>query len=866
MFDPHAEPGLLIDNMVAVIKDGHHTDPRQATGDISSDGLLGMFGEFSDPEPDPLDPLEGLESDEDEQQYDYSLVPHGDNLAEYLEESELQHLALDLQKQYKEDKESRASWEQTAADGMELLGLEIKKAKDEPFKGASSVIDPVITEAIIKFQSNAVQEIFGSDGPVEVKIWGKPDDIKRERATRKKDYMNHVLTTVIDDYREETEKLLWDLAYCGSAFRKIYPNTETKEPEAQYFPAERVIIPYNYPNLWKAPRYSCIINLDDTELHRLQKTGVYRDAELGHASMEELSEVQSAKDEITKSDRPVTAQAESRTIIEMYCRLNLPHFDEEDAIASPYIVTFEDQTSKVLAIRRNWKEGDEKRRPLHWMVQYTFIPGPGSYGFGYIHLIGNLAKASSSMLRLLMDSGVMSSFSGGLVQGLRTKDGVIRVRPNEYQNCEVAGLPLNQAVFPMPAKEPSQVLAVLRDGVKADAKNIASIADPDIAANGEVPVGTIIALLQEKQKVMTAIQARLHRSLKKEFAILDRVIQQQLSDSVGGEEDKEYPYEVMGGARIIKLADFKDTLTCQPVSDPNMSTFSLQFLKLKYALEISAQAPGVYDLPKLHKAVLNFLNVKDVDEIIPDKEHIPVRDPRSEVSALLQGEPIKAFPWQDHQAHFSTLMSFINDPMMKQQLGGMPQGSQIFNAANAAIAERMAYIYSQKIEKELGITLPPLGEPIPPEIEMSLSGAIAQAASRVAQNDAQQAAQQAAQQQAQDPLTQIQRGELEVKKFTAQANAQAKQAEIVAKAKADFEDQQTKRMKIQNDANVALQKTQGELQWIQSELQKINAAGPMTQAQVQEMLAKVTKTRAETALILQEIAQMKAGGSDGTIQ
>lgn len=863
MIDPHEGAGQFLDQLVELAKDASGPDHNPPSGDQLSPGFLG--GIFAE-EVVEVDPLEEMFESDEEEVVDYSLVEHGANLAEYLEERDLQSLAHSLQDLYKDDKQSRSGWESAAADGMELLGLEIKPRKDEPFKGASGVIDPVITEAIIKFQSNAVQEIFGTDGPVDVKIWGKIDDVKRERAIRKKDYMNHVLTTVIDDYREETEKLLWDLAYCGSAFRKIYPNTETGEPEAQYYPAERVIIPYNYPNLWKAPRYSCIVDLDDMELKRLQQTGVYRDIAMGSPTMEALNEVQTAKDEITKQDRPVGSPT-SRIIVEMYCRLNLVHFDDPDGIASPYIVTFEEGTGRVLAIRRNWKETDPKKRATHWMVQYTFIPGPGSYGFGYIHLIGNLAKASTSMLRLLMDAGVLSTFVGGLAEGLRTKDGVIRPKLGEFVNCDIAGGTIGDHLFPLPYKEPSQTLAVLRDGVKADAKVLASIADPEIAANGEVPVGTIIALLQEKQKVMTAIQARLHRALKKEFAILDRVISDQLSDAVENDEEKEYPYEVVGGERFVKLADFRDTLTCQPVSDPNMATFSLQFLKHKYALEISAQAPGIYNLPKLHKTLLNFLNIKDVDELIPDKDaNIPVRDPRSEVAALLMGEPVKAFPWQDHKSHASVISSFLQDPQMKQQLSQMPQGNQIFASANAALAERMAYIYSRQIEEELGVPLPPLDEPMPPEIEISLSGAMAEAERRRAEKAQQAAAQQKAQQEAQDPLNIIQKKDLEIKQFAAQSNAELRKQEIAATAQAKAEAEQTKRMKIQSDMAANAKESANELAWVQMELQKFTNENPLLQAQIQEALAKITKVRADTALVLQQIADMKSGGNDGTIQ
>lgn len=835
------------------------------------------------------------DEEQEEAEPDYSAVPHEANLAEFMSEEELQRIANDLAQKFRADQESRSEWEKTGKDGLELLGLEIKPPRDEVFKGATAVVDPVITEAIVRFQSNAIQEIFPAEGPVDVKIRGKVTDQKREAAQRKKDFMNHTLVTVMDDYREETEKLLWDLGYCGAAFRKIYNDPETLEAVGKYLPAEKVIIPYGYGNLWKAPRYSCIIDLDPNELKRLQISGFYRDINLGPAKRIERGVFEEAKDQITK-EFPSDQSSDGYQLVEMYCQLRLHKFEPrvpddagnmveapEDGIASPYIVTFDKDTNKVLSIYRNWAEGDERRKPTHWIVQYSYITGPGSYGFGIIHLIGNLAKGATGILRNLIDSGVLSTLASWFSTGVRQKDGTISVRPGSVVNLDVAATgKLSEALMRIEFPQPSQVLAGVRQEMKQDARQLASITDTEIgsAQGGEIPVGTMLAMLERSLKVMSAVQARLHRSLRKEFLLLDRVIKRQLHELVEKKreedslkslqengmmppeqdiEELEYPYDVVGGERTIKLADFMDTLASEPVSDPTMATFAQRVIQYQAVLNLSQQAPQVYDLPKLHREFVRFIGVKEADDIVPDKKYIPHMDASSENSMLIMGSPVKAYPWQDHASHIATHIAFVQDPKRKADVGQMPQGQQIMAAATAHIAEHIAYESRREVERELGFPLPPLGDPLSPEIEIRLSAAIAEAYKRVFELHKREAELQQREEQAKDPVYQATLRDLEIKEFKAKQDAEIGKAKVQADATAKAEREETERMRIEAQMLNNEKKLENETEWVDLEAEKFDRDQPKVNAEIMLLKAQIAKLMADVA----QMQQPKQESSDG---
>lgn len=772
---------------------------------------------------------------------DYAAIPHDENLAEYLTDDELMPIAQEAQRQFDDDLASRADWEKTCKDGLEFLGLELKPHRSKPFDGATSVVDPIMTEAVVRFQSNAIQEIFPANGPVEQKIWGTVTEEKRKAAERKKNYMNCILVSKMQDYRHETERLLWELAYCGAAFRKTYLDPETQEPVSMFIPAEDVIIPYGYPSLWQAPRYSLIHRYYKDELKRLQLAGFYRECDLPSPAMESRSDFKEAKDKATKE---IPSAIDGRhVVVEMYCRLNLKNFDQEDAPSSPYIVTFEKEACKILSIRRNWAENDPKKKALHSTTQYTFIPGPGSYGFGYIHLLGNLAKADTLMLRMLIDAATCENLPGGFMDGrLRTTEGSVEVQPFEWIKLAFSGEGnLSNALYPFPFKGPSQTLAALRTEIRQTIKELASIADPmNGATNGEIPVGTLLALIEQKLKVMTAVQARLHASLKQEFSILERVIADQLAGLVGNDPNLEYPYDVEGGERTVKLDDFNGKFVSEPVSDPNLATFSQRLAQLQAVMNAAQQAPpGIYDIRALHREFAKLLtNSSTAIQMVPDKSHVPALDPISEVQALMEGKPVKAYPFQDHDAHLSVLMDFVNNPKRKQDVGQMPQGQQILAAAMALAAERIGYIERRRIEEELGAPLPPVGEPLPPEIEIQLSALIAKASRRVFEKDAKEAQQAEIQAQMQDPVLQMQMREIALKEFQAQAKAKNDEDKILVEAAAKDERESTERMRIAQQQQSNADKLRMELMWLRDEMQK-------TQPSIAEMQARTAKILSE---------------------
>ena len=794
-------------------------DPSMAEVDLSSASQAG-----AEPNPLPLLPPE---------------IPHTDNLAKYLSDIERARLVKDLDKQFTDDLATRAEWDSTRAAGIDLLGLTLKGPLSKPFEGACSVTDPVVTEALIRYQSNAILEIFDPNGPVKQKVWGEETKERLEVAERKSKHINYLLISRMNGYREATEKLLWELGFSGAAFRKIYPDPETGLPTPVNFPPEDVVIPYGYSGINTAPRFAVIHRFDHEELRRLQLSGVYLDVP---GMVKPVADVQSTyrdeKDRMAQ-ESPTIMDGRYR-VIEVTCRLNLPGFDDPDGFASPYVVTYEQTNQKLLSIRRNWKESDPFKRSLKHYVQYSWLVGPGSYGYGLIHLVGNLAKAVTLALRGLLDAASLENVSGGLKDSsLRTTEGDVKIRPFEWVNVDVGPTKtLRDSLWQIPAKGPSQVLAGLRTEIRNQIKELCSIADPmNGATNGEIPTGTLLAMIQHKVKTMTAMMARLHSSLREEFSIIERIEKDRLESLIEPDEEDR----LFG----VTPNDFSMQMTSEPVSDLNMSSKMEQIMQLQTLIASAQQAPqGIYDLAEMHRDLASQLvGFQKAQRIVPDRSFVPPMDGPTMIKALMEGSPVRIYPWQDHQSLIAVLMAFLQSPKRAGDLGAMPppQQSSIQAAFMSTVAELVAHVNHKRLSEELGYPLPPLGEPIPAEIMIQHEALNAEAQRRLLDKDKAEAEMAERQKQMEDPVLQMQKAELEIKRATAQANAQndAKKIENEAQAKAAREE--TERMRIAAQAENNRQKLLMEMAWLRDEMRKTNPDIALMNAKVAQILSEIGK-------------------------
>ena len=694
------------------------------------------------------------------------------NLVNFIEEQELQALGSELVAQYEADRESRSDWEETYIKGLDQLGLKIEE-RTAPWAGACGVFHPMLSEAVIRFQSQAIGEIFPASGPVDTKIVGVVDDEKKQQAQRVKSYMNYLLTSEMVEYRTETEKLLFSLPLAGSAFRKVYYDYNLGRPCGIFVPAEDVVVSYGASDLQTCSRATQVMKKNGNEIRKMQVSGFYRDIELPDSSPN-VSDITKKYNEMTGSSENYNND-DRHTLLEMQVDLDLVNFEDDQGIALPYVITIDYPSGTILSIYRNYYEDDPKRlRRMHF-VHYQYLPGVGFYGFGLIHLIGGLSKSATSILRQLVDAGTLSNLPGGLkARGLRIKGDDTPIMPGEFRDVDVPGGAIRDNITFLPYKEPSGTLYQLLGNLVEEGRRFASLADLKVNdMNSQAPVGTTLAILERGMKVMTAIQARLHATMKKEFEILVGVIKDFTSPS--------YPYSVDAN-EDIKAEDFDDRIDVLPVSDPNSATMSQRIMQYQAALQLSQQSPEMYNLPELHRQMLDSLGIGDPDAIIPTDEDMKPSDPVTENMNIINGEGAKAFEYQDHEAHIRVHMSASTDPKLMQQLQQSPSAQIIQAEMESHVREHLAFQYRDQIEKELGAEMPPIGEEISPDLEKQLSVSVAEAAERLKQTNTQQIEQQRIQEQMQDPLIQARLKELEIKEAEVQRKAQEGQAKIQLEA------------------------------------------------------------------------------------
>jgi hypothetical protein len=690
----------------------------------------------------------------------------GANLAEEMDEGELANLASELLELVDADIASRKDWTETYVKGLEVLGTKYEE-RTEPWNGACGVYSTVLTEAAIRFQSETITETFPAQGPVKTEIIGAIDKLKEQAAQRVQDDMNFKLTEEMPEYRPEHERMLFNLGLAGSAFKKVYFDPGLGRQTSIFVPAEDVIIPYGSSGARMAERVTHVMRKTKNDIKKLQVAGFYRDIDLGEPVMSH-TDVEKKKAEeqgysVTDDDR--------YQVYEIQVDWNLKGYEDEDEVAVPYIVTIDKGTQEVLAIYRNWEQDDENYQKRQHLVQYDYIPGFGAYGMGLIHIIGGYARAGTSLIRQLVDAGTLSNLPGGLKsRGLRVKGDDTPIAPGEFRDVDVPSGSIKDNIMTLPYKEPSQVLMALLNQITDEGRRLGSIADMKVSdMSSQAPVGTTLALLERQLKIMGAVQARVHNSMKQEFKILKAIIRDNTPS--------QYDYEPESGDASAKQEDY-DMVEVIPVSDPNSSTMAQRIMQYQAVIQLAQQAPQIYNLPNLHRQMIEVLGVKNADKLVPIEDDQTPRDPISENMAFLNGEPTKAFIYQDHDAHIATHSTFMQDPMIAQQMGQNPMAQQMMGAIQAHIAEHLAYMYRKKIEEQLGVPLPKPNEQMPEEMEVKLSQLVAQASTQLLQQNMAMAQQQKNQQLSQDPIIQMQQAELQIKQQEAQTRAQKTQADI----------------------------------------------------------------------------------------
>lgn len=703
-----------------------------------------------------------------------SMVPEDaeefdDNLAENMDDGELQRIASDIIEMVDSDINSRKDWVEMLVKGLEVLGMKYEE-RTEPWNGACGVYSTVLTEAAVRFQSETITSTFPASGPVKTEIIGAITKLKENAAQRVSEDMNYQLTEIMQEYRPEHERLLYSLGLSGSAFKKIYYDISLGRQTAVFIPAEDIVIPYGASSAQTSERLTHVMRKTKNELKKLQVSGFYLDKDLGEpVTIHSDVEKKKAEDQgysLTDDDR--------YQILEVHIDYDLPGYEDDDGIALPYIITIDRGTQEVLSIRRNWVEGDKNKKKRQHFVQYTYVPGFGAYGLGLIHLIGGYARAGTSLIRQLVDAGTLSNLPGGLKsRGLRTKGDDTPIAPGEFRDVDVPSGSIRDNIMPLPYKEPSQVLAMLLEKITEEGRRLGSIADmkiSDMSANA--PVGTTLALLERQLKTMSAVQARVHNSMKQEFKLLKDIIRDHTEGS--------YEYDPAEGERKAKKMDY-DMVDVIPVSDPNSATMAQRIMQYQAVIQLAQGAPQIYDLPQLHRQMIDVLGIKNAEKLVPIEDDMTPRDPVSENMAFLTGKPTKAFIYQDHDAHIAVHTSLMQDPIIMAQIGQNPMAQQMQGAIMAHIAEHLAFQYRKQVEERLGATLPAPNAELKEDVEVQLSKLVAQASVQLLQMHQGQQAQQKAQQTAQDPIIQMQQAELQIKQQEAQIQAQKVQGELQIK-------------------------------------------------------------------------------------
>jgi hypothetical protein len=771
---------------------------------------------------------------------DVSEVEFDTNLAEEMDEGALAKVASEIIEMVDADINSRKDWTEMYVRGLEVLGMKYEE-RTEPWNGACGVFSTVLTEAAVRFQSETIIETFPAQGPVKTEIIGAIDKLKEEAAERVRDDMNYQLTEVMAEYRPEHERMLYNLGLAGAAFKKVYFDPNLGRQVAMFIPAEDIIIPYGASSANTAERLTHVMRKTKNDLKKLQVSGFYVDEDLG--------EPQSFHTDVEKKkaeDQGYTLTDDDRyQILEVHIDYDLPGYEDEEGIARPYVITIERGTTKVLAIRRNWNEDDEKKLKRQHFVQYTYVPGFGAYGLGLIHLIGGYARAGTSIIRQLVDAGTLSNLPGGLkTRGLRIKGDDTPIAPGEFRDVDVPAGSVRDNIMALPYKEPSQVLAGLLERITEEGRRLGSIADMNISdMSANAPVGTTLALLERQLKTMSAVQARVHYSMKQEFKLLRDIIRDH--------SPAEYSYDPVEGSRMAKQGDY-DLVSVIPVSDPNSATMAQRIMQYQAVIQLAQGAPQIYNLPVLHRQMIEVLGIKNAEKLVPIDDDQTPRDPVSENMSFLTGQPTKAFIYQDHDAHIAVHTSMLQDPMVMGQLGQNPMAQQIQGAMMAHIAQHVAFQYRNKLQEQLGATLPAPDAALDENAEVQISKLVAQAATQLLQMDKAKVAQQQAMAQAQDPIVQMQQAELQIKKQDSDTKAlkvkgdlQLKAEELSLKAQESSakmgEDPAMAAMRLQQEIAQAQELHALEIAAKQMELQQAQAqqqqAMMMQQAQAQQKMA-----------------------------
>jgi hypothetical protein len=808
-----------------------------------------------------IDLLSGEESKRSEQ--------HGDNLAEYMTEAELSTLASELLELVDADITSRRDWVDMYVRGLEVLGMNYED-RTEPWEGACGVYSTVLTEAAIRFQSETIIETFPAAGPVKTEIIGAIDKLKEEAAERVREDMNYKLTEEMPEYRPEHERMLYNLGLAGAAFKKVYKDPSLGRQTSIFVGAEDIIIPYGASSARTAERVTHTMRKTKNDIRKLQVAGFYCDVELGEP-VTFHTDIEKKKAE----DQGYTLTDDNRyQILEICVDHDIPGYEDEDGIARPYVVTVDRSTQKILAIYRNWDEDDKLKQKNQHFVQYTYVPGFGVYGLGLIHIIGGYARAGTSIIRQLVDAGTLSNLPGGLKsRGLRIKGDDTPIAPGEFRDVDVPSGTVRDNIMALPYKEPSMVLAGLLDKITEEARRLGSVADmkvSDMSANA--PVGTTLAILERQLKTMSAVQARIHYSMKEEFKLLKRIIR----DNTPG----EYSYVPVGGNPKAKRGDY-DLVNIIPVSDPNSATMAQRIMQYQAAIQLAQGAPQIYDLPQLHRQMLEVLGIKNADKLVPIDDDMKPRDPVSENMALLTGKPVKAFIYQDHDAHIAVHTAMMQDPKIMGQIGQNPQAQAMQAAIMAHVAEHVAFQYRAQLQERLGATLPEPNAEIPKELEVQLSKVVAQAAAQLLQIHQGEAAQAQAQAQAQDPIVQMQQAELQIKKQEADMKAlkikgdlQIKAEELSLKAQDQAakggEDPMMAAMRLQQEIAQAQELHGLEMAAKQMELQQAQAqqqqAMQMQQQQAQQKMAHGGQVHAQKMAHGGQVHAQKLDHAERSIQ
>jgi len=741
----------------------------------------------------------GMIIDFDPNAKDIGDVEFDSNLAEHIEDDVLQELGSKLVGDYTGDKDSRSDWEETYTKGLDQLGLKIEE-RTTPWAGACGVFHPMLSEAVIRFQSQSITEMFPAAGPVRTKIVGKITEEKEKQSQRVEDYLNYLLTHEMSEYRTETEKMLFSLPLAGSAFRKVYFDPSLDRPSSIFVPAEDVVVNYGASDLETCERATHVMRKSSNTVRKMQFNGFYKDIDIPDGSQK--------NSDITKKYNEITGESDTynydqnHTILEMQVDLDLEGFEdtdengEETGIAIPYVVTIDFPSGIILSIRRNYYEDDAKKiRRMHF-VHYQYLPGLGFYGFGLIHMVGGLAKSATSILRQLVDAGTLSNLPGGLkARGLRIKGDDTPIMPGEFRDVDVPGGAIRDNITFLPYKEPSSTLFALLGNIVEEGRRFASMSDMKVSdMSNNAPVGTTLALLERNQKVMSAVQSRLHASMRKEFNILVGIVKDFT--------DPSYPYETDEG-EDIKTEDFDNRVDVLPVSDPNAATMAQRIMQYQAAMQLAQSAPDMYNLPELHRQMLGVLGIEDVENIIPDTDDVKPVDPVTAVQNIINGKPVKAFIDQDHQAHIAVVTSAQQDPEIQQLVGQSPNAPSILASGSAYINEHLSMQYRKKVEEEMGVELPAEGEPLPADVEKRISSLVAEAAKRVLGTSQAQAEQQRVQEQQKDPLIQAKEKEVAIKEAQAKAKMEIDEGRLMLDATKAASNKQIQEARIKQEQEIA---------------------------------------------------------------